>query len=320
MSDENQNPEEPVDPRPFDRLRAGRRLCRAVAAGSTPRPVRFAVPFPRGGRVVGCRGARPPRQVRRMLRHPSPAEYDDDVLTVDDILNAAQAEVREPSDEHLADLKRVTAEYANYRKRTEANREVERERAVGAVVAVLLPGARRPRPGREARRPRGRRTRSRRSRRSFARPSRGSGSRPSARSASHSTRSGTRRSSSSPRDEVEIDTVAEVVENGLHARRHAAARRQSRGEDPGVLPISRVEEREARLETRPLGLQTRLDSALLDPQHTRFSREEVPMASQDWFDKDFYQVLGVSKDVSDAELKKVLPQARAQVPPRLESR
>jgi molecular chaperone DnaJ len=29
------------------------------------------------------------------------------------------------------------------------------------------------------------------------------------------------------------------------------------------------------------------------------------VASQDWFDKDFYAVLGVSKDVSDAELKKV---------------
>ena len=28
------------------------------------------------------------------------------------------------------------------------------------------------------------------------------------------------------------------------------------------------------------------------------------MASQDWFDKDFYHVLGVSKDVSDADLKK----------------
>ncbi|WP_406248324.1 DnaJ C-terminal domain-containing protein [Microbacterium sp. M] len=28
------------------------------------------------------------------------------------------------------------------------------------------------------------------------------------------------------------------------------------------------------------------------------------MASQDWFDKDFYKTLGVSKDVSDAELKK----------------
>ena len=29
------------------------------------------------------------------------------------------------------------------------------------------------------------------------------------------------------------------------------------------------------------------------------------MASQDWFDKDFYKTLGVSKDVSEAELKKV---------------
>ncbi|PWC05527.1 nucleotide exchange factor GrpE [Agromyces badenianii] len=63
----------------------------------------------------------------------------DEELTVDDILNAANAEVQEPSDEHLADLKRVTAEYANYRKRTEANREAERERAVGAAVAALLP-------------------------------------------------------------------------------------------------------------------------------------------------------------------------------------
>jgi molecular chaperone DnaJ len=29
------------------------------------------------------------------------------------------------------------------------------------------------------------------------------------------------------------------------------------------------------------------------------------LASQDWFDKDFYKILGVSKDVSEAELKKV---------------
>lgn len=29
------------------------------------------------------------------------------------------------------------------------------------------------------------------------------------------------------------------------------------------------------------------------------------MASQDWFEKDFYKILGVTKDVSDAELKKV---------------
>ncbi len=68
----------------------------------------------------------------------APAEGGDD-LFVEDILNAATAEAQEPSDEHLADLKRVTAEYANYRKRTEQNRELERERAVGQAVAVLLP-------------------------------------------------------------------------------------------------------------------------------------------------------------------------------------
>ena len=28
------------------------------------------------------------------------------------------------------------------------------------------------------------------------------------------------------------------------------------------------------------------------------------MASQDWFDKDFYKTLGVAKDVSETDLKK----------------
>ena len=28
------------------------------------------------------------------------------------------------------------------------------------------------------------------------------------------------------------------------------------------------------------------------------------MASQDWVEKDFYKILGVAKDVSDADLKK----------------
>jgi molecular chaperone GrpE len=64
---------------------------------------------------------------------------EEDELTVQDILDAADLEAAEPSSEHLADLKRVTAEYANYRKRTEANREVERERVTGEVVKGLLP-------------------------------------------------------------------------------------------------------------------------------------------------------------------------------------
>ena len=42
------------------------------------------------------------------------------------------------------------------------------------------------------------------------------------------------------------------------------------------------------------------------------------MASQDWFDKDFYRILGVSKDVSDAGAEEDVPQARAHVPPGLQ--
>ena len=39
------------------------------------------------------------------------------------------------------------------------------------------------------------------------------------------------------------------------------------------------------------------------------------MASQDWFDKDFYKVLGVSKGVSEAELKKVYRKLSRQYHP-----
>ncbi|MBF4618745.1 nucleotide exchange factor GrpE [Clavibacter sp. VKM Ac-2873] len=56
-----------------------------------------------------------------------------------DLIEQTRAEPAEGDSEHLADLKRVSAEYANYRKRTEANREVERQRAIGDVVKGILP-------------------------------------------------------------------------------------------------------------------------------------------------------------------------------------
>lgn len=79
----------------------------------------------------------------------SEPSLEDTELTVDDILNAAAdasvadadapATESEAGGEYLEDLRRVTAEFANYRKRTEENREVERQRATGVALSALLP-------------------------------------------------------------------------------------------------------------------------------------------------------------------------------------
>jgi molecular chaperone GrpE len=69
----------------------------------------------------------------------------DESLTVDDILGTAQSDeaavAEAPEGEHdlLLDLKRVQAEYANYRRRTEESREVEAARTKGTVAKGLLP-------------------------------------------------------------------------------------------------------------------------------------------------------------------------------------
>ncbi|SCY53852.1 nucleotide exchange factor GrpE [Microbacterium sp. LKL04] len=73
------------------------------------------------------------------------ADTEPEALTVDDILGAAQSDeaavADAPEEEHdlLLDLKRVQAEYANYRRRTEEQREVELARAKGAVAKGMLP-------------------------------------------------------------------------------------------------------------------------------------------------------------------------------------
>ncbi len=68
---------------------------------------------------------------------------EDDGLTVEDILDAEQTDEAAVADSDepdlLLDLKRVQAEYANYRRRTEVQREIEADRAKGAVAKSLLP-------------------------------------------------------------------------------------------------------------------------------------------------------------------------------------
>lgn len=70
-----------------------------------------------------------------------------DELTVDDILGADQTGEAAAEDAVLADLestllndlKRLQAEYANYRRRTEDQRQIEIERAKGEAAKGLLP-------------------------------------------------------------------------------------------------------------------------------------------------------------------------------------
>ena len=75
------------------------------------------------------------------------AAEGEDELTVDDILGAPQnadaaaedAVIADLESQLLNDLKRLQAEYANYRRRTEEQREIEIERAKGSVAKGLLP-------------------------------------------------------------------------------------------------------------------------------------------------------------------------------------
>lgn len=73
---------------------------------------------------------------------PAPDSAADDTLTVDDILAAAQADdaaIADAESALLSDLKRLQAEYANYRRRTEEQRQVEIERAKGEAAKGLIP-------------------------------------------------------------------------------------------------------------------------------------------------------------------------------------
>jgi molecular chaperone GrpE len=55
------------------------------------------------------------------------------------LVDGELAEARRLADERLADLQRLQAEYVNYRRRVERDRDVARESAVAGVLEALLP-------------------------------------------------------------------------------------------------------------------------------------------------------------------------------------
>ncbi|MFZ4509612.1 MAG: nucleotide exchange factor GrpE [Candidatus Nanopelagicales bacterium] len=91
--------------------------------------------FDEGVRVTDRRRIDPETyEVREQAAAPAPGVSSDEAVIEAD-LTAVDAKVSELTD----DLRRVHAEYANYRKRVERDREVAREATVGGVLAELLP-------------------------------------------------------------------------------------------------------------------------------------------------------------------------------------
>jgi len=98
-----------------------------------------------GGEGSDAQASGPDLQEDTAAEQAADAAAADDELTIDDILASVQSDeaavADAPAEEHdlLLDLKRVQAEYANYRRRTEDQREAEIERAKGSVAKGLLP-------------------------------------------------------------------------------------------------------------------------------------------------------------------------------------
>ncbi|MGN9908139.1 nucleotide exchange factor GrpE [Phytohabitans sp. LJ34] len=90
-----------------------------------------------------------PAKKERKPSHAAP-EPDEETSTVDEPAPEEKAEsapplgaeleaLRSELEERTRDLQRVTAEYANYRKRVDRDRGVQAEQATGLVISALLP-------------------------------------------------------------------------------------------------------------------------------------------------------------------------------------
>jgi molecular chaperone GrpE len=77
------------------------------------------------------------RQPAAPAAAPAPAEVPDEAAVGEEPDAVAAAQAR--ADEATADAKRIAAEYANYRRRVDRDRELQRDLVVKAVMADLLP-------------------------------------------------------------------------------------------------------------------------------------------------------------------------------------
>lgn len=96
---------------------------------------------PEGGAPEG--GDERPEPVEGFIQAEGPdvetSLTDADQAFLDGASDMPQQADEEPESEHLADLRRVTAEYANYRRRTEREREALKDRATGDAARAILP-------------------------------------------------------------------------------------------------------------------------------------------------------------------------------------
>lgn len=131
--DDHRNEQEPVirDNRRVDPATgavrepdAGRSDPGRPGAGAPPGPQAGASPFPGPGRHAA----------------PDPANPNDASQPLNLDLTAAELDLaRQEAAERTADLQRVTAEYANYRRRVDRDREAQAAAAKSSVVLELLP-------------------------------------------------------------------------------------------------------------------------------------------------------------------------------------
>ena len=107
---------------------------REPAEGVRINDKRLIDPVTLQARRAGGPGSRPPVP-EPGAGEPSPARRP----TARRTEQAALAEANARAEEALADVKRIAAEYANYRRRVDRDRQVQRDLAVGSVIADLLP-------------------------------------------------------------------------------------------------------------------------------------------------------------------------------------